>query len=465
MSTKSTSSAVTNPGQSSAKSQTKPMTAISAPHPLLKSSRGRVLWPDQRIMPSEKKHGAAFDDGLGESAIRRTRQRTSSVTSVETIRLRVKTRVADALLKPKPPLDETPIAQRSTRKRTHSATSPEVDSDDSSALQTGPRVRQRKDSNSTTIAAPLGVDERMATVKMKKLKDKFTPPQTAEVSDIRPSFPTRSTSSVGHIDNTSAQSQSVAPPSKQTIGTGTTRSKGTVPAPKLSSPAQARSLSTNTESKHMPIRLPIAGSRLSKYNCYELYASEYNLAVTFPSSSRSNFEVWDQEDELFLVGPLSLHLTLKDPGKWDNLPVSHPDVSVLELTCTSKPVVDAPTYPYCTASAAESNKYRVRYTGAKMRSPAGVVRAVDPARGIAVETAWINTYGAHTRTRYDTGGATQRGWSMEFFVPIATRLFEKRETRAFQVDALVSVWDQRLAAEVATMSVSHLMREREMVRR
>ncbi|KAJ7118330.1 hypothetical protein C8R44DRAFT_738272 [Mycena epipterygia] len=445
------SSSVTNPGQSFAKSQTKPMTPISASHPLLKSSRGRVPWPDQRPLPSEKKHGAALDDGLGESAMHQTRQRTSSVTSVETIRLRVKTRAADALL--------------NTRKRTHSAISPEVDDDDSSALQTGPRVRQRKGSNSAAVATSPAVDEPVAKARMssalKKLKDKFTPPQTAEVSDVRPSFPTTSTSSVVHPDNTSAQSQFV--PSQQTIGT---RSTAATAAPEFSSLAPAhplRFLPTNTESKRAPIRLPIAGSHLTKYNCYELDASEYSLAISFPSSSQSNFEVW--ENELFFVGPLSLHLTLKDPGKWDNLPISHPEVSVLELTCTSKPVVDAPTYPYCAAATAESNKYHVRYAGAKTRSPAGVLRAVEPARGIAVDTVWIKTNGAHTRTRYDAGDATQRGWSMEFFVPIATRLFEKRETRAFQVDALISVWALQLAADAATMSVSHLMREREMVRR
>ncbi|KAJ6617630.1 hypothetical protein B0H10DRAFT_1297762 [Mycena sp. CBHHK59/15] len=128
------SASFTNPGHSSAKSQKTPMTVISAPHPLLKSSRGRVLWPEQRPTILDKKRGTTFDDDDAE-ANPGTRQRTSSVTSIETIRL--KTKMAVALLKPKPPLDDS-TSKRSTRKRTHSATSPSVDDDDSGALQSGP---------------------------------------------------------------------------------------------------------------------------------------------------------------------------------------------------------------------------------------------------------------------------------------------------------------------------------------
>ncbi|KAJ6595073.1 hypothetical protein DFH09DRAFT_1072901 [Mycena vulgaris] len=487
MSTKSESSAVVNAGHSSAKSQTKPMTAISAPHPHLKSSRGRALWPEQRPTPSgDTKRGAAFDDDLDASVISRTRQRTSSVTSIETIRLKVKSKVADALLKPKLPLGDATISERGTRKRTHSATSPEVDDDDSGALQTGPRVRQRTDSNSTASANPARSDEQLdgSTAKMptgassalKKLKEKFAPMQSAEAFDAprgpRPSPSTKSTSSatvISKTENASARRQSVAFPSKQLSGTGTTRLKAT--AHVVDAPAQLfQALSTNTEreSKRTPIRLPIPGARLNKYGCYEPNATEFELAVTFPSSSRSNFEVWDQEDDLFLVGPLSLHLTLKDPAKWEGVPVSHPDVCVLEIRCASKAVVDSPTYPYCAASAAQTNKFGVRYAGAKTRSAVGATLPIDPKRGIAVDTLWLRTYAAQPQdpeSASANANARRRGWEMQFFVPIATRLFEKRETRAFQVEALISVWGETLGTEVATMSVSHLMREREMVRR
>jgi hypothetical protein len=157
-------------------------------------------------------------------------------------------------------------------------------------------------------------------------------------------------------------------------------------------------------------------------------------------------------------------LTLRDPAKWNALPISYPDVCVLEITCASKAVVD-PSYPYCAASAAQNNKYSVRYEGAKMRSPVGKELQIDPTRGITVDTLWHHTYVDSGRAREKSSNAGRRGWEMQFFVPIVTSLFDKRETRAFQIEGLISVWGEKLATEVATMSVSHLMREREMVRR
>ncbi|KAJ6489186.1 hypothetical protein C8R47DRAFT_477394 [Mycena vitilis] len=481
MSTKSASSSFMHEtGFSPAQSQTKPMPpAMSAPHPLLKSSRGRVLWPDQRTKSSDKNHIAPLDDHLDDfvPSITRPRQRTSSVTSVETIRLRPRPRATDALalLKPKPPLNELTIAKRSTRKRTHSATSPEIEDDGSGALQTGPRVRQRRDNfdpASSASAAPLGDDREhpRGTLKakmpsaLKKLREKLAPALAVEVSeaprDTRSSLSPKPSPSVAYpskTENDTTQSPPpVAFPSKQTAAISPARCKPDVGSPPTS-PKPLQSLSTNTESKRNPIRVPIPGSRLNTYGCYELQASEFDLAVTFPSSSRSNFEVWDQEDELFLVGPLSLHLTLKDPAKWDGVPISHPDISVLEIKCASTAVVD-PSYPYCGSSAAQHNSYRVFYDGARMRNAMGKELPIDLEKGIAIDTLWLRTYAADQ-------GRGRRGWMTNFYVPIATRLFDKRETRAFQVEALISVWGDKLATEVATMSVSHLMREREMVRR
>lgn len=138
---------------------------------------------------------------------------------------------------------------------------------------------------------------------------------------------------------------------------------------------------------------------------------------------------------------------------------------VVDINCTSTSIVD-PTYPYCAASAAENNKYSVRYDGAKMRTPVGKEVVLDPGRGIAIDTLWFRTETSiQAQGHGSSSHASRRGWEMKFFVPIATRLFEKRETRAFQVDGLVSVWGEQLETKAATMSVSHLMREREMVRR
>ncbi|KAJ7431572.1 hypothetical protein B0H11DRAFT_1941449 [Mycena galericulata] len=217
-------------------------------------------------------------------------------------------------------------------------------------------------------------------------------------------------------------------------------------------PSQPRnSLSANTEST------PTATGPGCPPSYCELKAIDSKLEITFPSS-QSNFEVWDQDDELFLVGPLSLHLTLKDPTKWDGTPI-HPGAAVIEIRCTSKAIVDSTAHPYYAASAAENNKYSVQFEGARMRNTVGEQLLPDPTRGIAIDGLWISTYTAGELQAPER----QHGWKMHFYIPIASRLFKKCETRAFQVEALISVWGETLVAQVATMSVSHLMREREMV--
>ncbi|KAK7055761.1 hypothetical protein R3P38DRAFT_2848892 [Favolaschia claudopus] len=457
--------AATHDHDTSFSSQGKPpTTSLSRPHPLLKSSRGRVLWPDQRQPSSSSSDatisGVPIDD---DSIFTPARQRTSSITSIETIRLRVKSKVAE-IVKPKPPLKEIVTTNRpGVRKRTHSATSPEADDADSPASrQTGPRVRQRKDSGSSYSATS-------GQSGLKKLKDKLSP--------------TIPSSSSPRLEI--AMPQTVASLSKDVSSEKEYTRSSDLPL---------QSISTNTQSKRPPLRRPISGARLNKYGCYEPHATEFELAVIFPSTFKSNFEVWDQEDELFLIGPLTLHLTLKDPAKWDGVPISHPDVFVVDLSCTSKPIVD-PSYPYCSASAAQNNKYSVRYDGAKIRCPMGKDLTPDPRKGISVDTLWFRTFadGGESSSSAEKGnffsspsspGAKnprdksnnlnpiplaapgRRGWAMQFFIPIATRLFEKCETRAFRIEGLVSVWNENVALkEPATMSVSHLMREREMVRK
>ncbi|KAF7335667.1 hypothetical protein MVEN_02221700 [Mycena venus] len=190
--------------------------------------------------------------------------------------------------------------------------------------------------------------------------------------------------------------------------------------------------------------------------------------LLFPRAQNLTLRCGIRRTSFSLSVPLSLHLTLKDPAKWDGVPLSHPDMFVLELTCASKAVVD-PSYPYCASSAAENNKYSVRYEGARMRSPAGKELSLDPTakRGIIIDTLWFRTFAddAPRTTPEANSNKGRRGWEMQFFVPIATRLFDKRETRAFTVEGLVSVGGEQLATRpgAATMSVSHLMREREMV--
>ncbi|KAJ7697771.1 hypothetical protein B0H14DRAFT_3038112, partial [Mycena olivaceomarginata] len=141
---------------------------------------------------------------------------------------------------------------------------------------------------------------------------------------------------------------------------------------------------------------------LDKPEGSELKATDFRLAVTFPSSSRSNFEVWDQENELFFVGPLSLHLILKDPAK---LGEAHPRVSDIEIKCTT---VDSVKRRSCIAPALE-NYYSVQYTGATMRN-AGKKVDLDPTSGIVVDTVWLRTSTAGVAKQTSPSHVEQCGW-------------------------------------------------------
>ncbi|KAF7329393.1 hypothetical protein MKEN_00200900 [Mycena kentingensis (nom. inval.)] len=444
------------------------LTTPTTAHPPLRSSRRRPLLQDQVAAaghvttptPMDAPTPQTISDSNPDStqkplvAHRRAplplpRQRKFSDASVETIRVRAKPKLAiAALLKPRPTLDTPSLSLSiSRRKRTRSDT---VDDGLTSASPTSsrreregaapPRVRQRTDSLSASTTTSLSSDTtaaRMATTTttLGKLKERLQ--QGADDAKNLVAFPSEDT-------------------------------RAPTPLQSLSLNTEPVSLSTFARK---PLRI-IPGARINKYGCYEPDIDEFELAVAFPSDSGAEFEVWDQENELFFVGPISLHLTLKDPVKWAGLPLSHPDVSVLEITCTSKPVLStpnaSPSVPTPTPNpAAASTLYTTTYTGAKTHTPGGTPLPADPTRGIAIDPVWLRTY---PDTDPHTGRVVgRRGWAMAFGVPLATRLFERCETRAFEVRARVRVGGGgqgqgggEVEAAVGRMCVSHLRRERDM---
>ncbi|KAJ7826420.1 hypothetical protein B0H13DRAFT_2374436 [Mycena leptocephala] len=199
-------------------------------------------------------------------------------------------------------------------------------------------------------------------------------------------------------------------------------------------------VTSKPEAKRTPIPIP---SALCKNEGYELQATEFLFAVIFPSSSGSHFE-----------------LTLKDPAKWDGIPI-HPEVTNVRIKCTNKNVVDSPTY-----AAVESNTYSVQYQGAQIRRTIQQLLPLDPTRGIAIDMLSLRTYAVPGLSNAVPGlsNSVHREWEIQFCVPIAVRLFDTRETRLFQMEAAISVWGQKLQTEMATISVSHLRWERERAR-
>nr|GAT57297.1 predicted protein [Mycena chlorophos] len=257
---------------------------------------------------------------------------------------------------------------------------------------------------------------------------------------------------------------------------GDTPDHPATPPPPATTTKPLQTLSLNTEPitvssssfARRPLRV-VPGARINKFGCYEPDISEFELSIaSVTGSATPEFEVWDQDDELFFVGPLALHLTLKDPVKWAGLPLSHPDVVVAEMTCTSKPILSA-AHPYRSVSSTTSDlsifasRYEAPEPKSKPRSPSSATPIVppDPKRGIVIEPLWMRTY---PDTDPYTGKLVgRRGWATHFSVPVATRLFEKCETREFGFDVKILVWGDVLRVDGgATMCVSHLHRDRDM---
>ncbi|KAJ7059570.1 hypothetical protein C8F01DRAFT_1232010 [Mycena amicta] len=441
-----------------------------APHPLLRSSRHRPLLQDQDLghVNASTPHIPFTHPST------QPRERTSSS---ETIRPRVKAKLSvAALLKPKPSLAvdavTLSIMKRSgTRKRTHSATSPEPDEDDSDSLRTHPRTRQRTDSSSTRSERPalrtINKPDRDETITirtgmttLKKLKEKLSPTQApAQLALVSAHRQTQRPIVSSSPPRTRSPTENVS----ELFAFPISSDAETSPSLHTTTPLQSLSLNTDPVSlsafSRKPLRV-IPGARINKFGCYEPDISEFELAITVPSGSGADFEVWDQDDEFLFVGPLSLHLTLKNPVKWAGLPLSHPDVSVLEMTCTSKPVLSAVRSNGSISAPRSTVAFTSRYEGARTHQTA---TPPDPKRGITIDPVWLRTY---PDTDPLTGRLVgRRGWAMNFSVPLATRLFEKCDTRAFELAASILVWGELIEVAGAGMCVSHLKRESVMVGR
>ncbi|KAF7292665.1 hypothetical protein MIND_01164700 [Mycena indigotica] len=414
-------------------------TPATTSHPLLRSSRQRPLLPARQPGPVPSNDSPSTND-VPAAINLPVRERT---TSIETIRLSAPVRPKlslTSLLKPKPslsaavePVAETKIPKRigTSRKRTRSTSEPEPDeSSKGTASGTRARIRQRTDSFSIRARKD---SERLALKIVTNEPNDFGDTITPHTFKSNGGANTLNNGNFGQV---SKSRRATVSDDKELL------SFPSVPRP--TSPAI--SLDPGAR-RHLRV---VPGARMNKYGCYEPAIDDFALAITTPSGS-PEFEVWDQEEEYFFVGPLSLHLTLKDPAKWAGLPLSHPNVSVSELVCMSKPVLSA-THPYNHVSvhAAHPPGFSTRYDGIKADQPHS-----NPKHGVSIDPVWLRTYP-------EPDGTGARGWAMHFQVPIATRLFEKCDTRAFTLDASILVGGKPIVVGGAAMCVSHLRREREM---
>lgn len=215
----------------------------------------------------------------------------------------------------------------------------------------------------------------------------------------------------------------------------------------------------------------------------------------------SEFPILTHRHSSHIAIPGILCLMAKDAPSWTGMPLALPDVSFIDIHCNSIPVRVRMT------SYNPSQEYSTQYQGPHLSSP-GVKDGPDtisdtrpPSMShdrITLERHWIRTYSrpgvdgsgrarivrrgeiadAYARAASGAGfGTDARGWYLKFWIPLPTRLFVKRETRMFQLDARVWMMgdeeralsldenaDGRVAPLVADaqMTVSHLRAPREM---
>lgn len=196
--------------------------------------------------------------------------------------------------------------------------------------------------------------------------------------------------------------------------------------------------------------------------------------------------------------PVMLCIMAKDPQRWSGKPLSLPDVSLIDIRCEDSP------FPSTMSRYDPHNEYATFYTGSKTGTANDdLISGYRPQSGkgisqsgITLDGKWVRTYTkpgveSNGRTRVHRrdglsalmgnneygGAATVRGWYLQFWIPIPTRLFEKRETRAFNINARVWMMgdEQRVLSldkngdgqvfpllADAEMTISHLRKEREM---
>ncbi|PPR02743.1 hypothetical protein CVT26_009454 [Gymnopilus dilepis] len=222
-------------------------------------------------------------------------------------------------------------------------------------------------------------------------------------------------------------------------------------------------------------------AKTDSWGCVHLGASDLELSITFPKAA--HFEVWDVDDYEHVAIPAMLCLSAKDPGAYSGKPIALPDVSLIDIRCDDLPL------PVLRAKHDPRDEYYTSYTGTKIgKSKEDAPRGDTPRTtgvsmdSISLEGKWIATYvkpGVDGQGRLKHGDRSKafRGWYQKIWVPIPTRLFEKRETRIFHLHARVWMMgdeqrvlllDENEAGDVyplitdTEMTVSHLRKEREM---
>ncbi|TFK42242.1 hypothetical protein BDQ12DRAFT_720231 [Crucibulum laeve] len=243
--------------------------------------------------------------------------------------------------------------------------------------------------------------------------------------------------------------------------------------------------------RSLKLTIPTASTRTDFNGCVRLGAADLHLFVVFHDTKHHVF--WDLNDEEYATCHARLYLLAKDTHKWDLASLSQPNISIIDIVCRVQPIHTA------YGDYDPDVEYVVKYLGAMVRLEEGKEPTLTPELGINIDPIWncisnIPSSLVHRTTSNnskDTGGHAKcelidgfancssratvdvRGWFLDFWIPIPAKLFLKKETRLFDIQA--SVWmanedpdtdellDENELTSSREMSISHLRRERDLV--
>jgi len=207
----------------------------------------------------------------------------------------------------------------------------------------------------------------------------------------------------------------------------------------------------------LPQKVPSYGASRTPKMPRKIQGSDLKLEVKFFRSR--HFEFWDMDDREYIICPAQLHLQLKNPIAWSQVSteLTMPEIYVIDIVC------DNDFVPSVLAHHDPDNTFSVKYEGSKVHSSSDskksskkkksafkqtpVPSSMNPKSGVCVDFDWENLYANSNATAadmvesYSSDGRYLKGWFTNFWVPVPTRLFEKKESRSFALST--EVWFYR----------------------
>ncbi|KAK0436486.1 uncharacterized protein EV420DRAFT_1590260 [Desarmillaria tabescens] len=215
---------------------------------------------------------------------------------------------------------------------------------------------------------------------------------------------------------------------------------------------------------------------------------DMNASLTFYEKSGQFFDIWDMDDSQVIAIPARMHFILKDPERWDGVPMENtPDIRYIDFRCQSfdyDPLALSKTPPNPNPDLEPNYMQSDFYVD--YRGPIAWGKS-NGSQGICAFPVWRKTTRVNwfmrkrrcnvrclpVRKNYefefsdgeeeedwdDAEELMQDGWYLKFMIPIPVSLFRVKQTRAFRAEA--SAWIGReegggvLMADTDFM-VSHL---------